>query len=201
MVETLSPGEIVATADQRVILYDAPWSLYEELLAQRGQKSVPRLVFWDGALEIMTPSFNHDLIAHNIGCLVEAYADHEGIEITGIGSWTQKKKRVKRGAEPDQCYIVGEPFGHPRPDFAIEVVWTSGGLSKLDVWRKLGVPEVWIWQDGELTVHALRGEKFELVADSRFVPGIDLELVARLATLSRPAALRALRATFRRKRR
>jgi hypothetical protein len=36
------------------------------------------------------------------------------------------------------------------PDVAIEVIWTRGGLDKLDVYRGLGVPEVWTWQEGRL---------------------------------------------------
>jgi len=197
MVQTIPPGEIVATADQRIVLHSVPWSHYEVLLAIRGDAPVPRMTYLEGVLELMTPSFDHELIKSTLGRLVEAYADHVGLELSPIGSWTIRNAPRERGAEADECYILGEPFGRTAPDFAIEVVWTSGGIAKLDVWRGLGVAEVWIWKDGGLEVHALRGDDYERVPESRFVPGIDLALIARLATLSRPAALRELRASLR----
>ena len=57
---------------------------------------------------------------------------------TAVGSWTLKSKKHKRGAEPDECYIFGKKKTN-RPDLAIEVEWSSGGIDKLDVYRKLGV--------------------------------------------------------------
>jgi Uma2 family endonuclease len=56
----------------------------------------------------------------------------------------------------DECYIVGPDQNKEVPDLALEVVWTSGGLDKLEIYRRLGVGEVWIWKDGRITVHALR---------------------------------------------
>lgn len=194
MTPVFPPGEIVATADQRVVLRAVPWSHYEVMLALRGESAVPRLTYLEGALEITRPSFDRELIRSTLGSLVEAYGDHLGIELSPVGSWTIKNAPRERGAEADECYVVGEPHGRRAPDFAIEVVWTSGGLDKLDVWRGLGVSEVWIWKEGRLEVHALRGDRYELAPESLFVPGLDLALVARLATLARPAALRELRA-------
>ena len=41
--------------------------------------------------------------------------------------------------EADECYVVGVLEAEPeRPDLAVEVVWTGGGLSKLEVYRGLG---------------------------------------------------------------
>ncbi|MEG4506483.1 Uma2 family endonuclease [Microcoleus sp. F6_B4] len=34
------------------------------------------------------------------------------------------------------------------PDLAIEVVFTSGGIDKLQLYKRLGIPEVWFWEDG-----------------------------------------------------
>lgn len=45
------------------------------------------------------------------------------------------------GAPPRRALLGSEDA--ERPHLAIEVVWTSGGLDKLDVYRKLGVREVW----------------------------------------------------------
>lgn len=57
---TVSPGEHVPTADQRVVTYGVPWAHYEAQLALRGDASIPRMAYLDGALELMTPSKDHE---------------------------------------------------------------------------------------------------------------------------------------------
>lgn len=146
--------------DHYVLLYGVTWADYLRLLDIRGERSVPRLTYVEGTLEIMSPSRKHDEIKSYIGRLVEAWCLERGIDFTPYGSWTLKNKRDERGAEADECYIFGPtPKRKRRPDVAIEVVWTSGGIDKLDVYRKLRVGEVWIWQEGRLQVHVLRGEQ------------------------------------------
>ena len=44
------------------------------------------------------------------------------------------------------------------PDLVIEVVVTSGGINKLEVYRRLQVPEVWFWENEEFSVYHLRSE-------------------------------------------
>jgi Uma2 family endonuclease len=69
--------------------------------------------------------------------------------------------------------------GRPtNPDLAIEVVWTSGGIDKLDVYRGLGVGEVWIWREGAIEVYVLAGDAYERRARSEALPDIDLSLLA-----------------------
>lgn len=65
-----------------------------------------------------------------------------------------------------------------RPELAIEVVWMHGGLDKLGVYGKLGVPEVWYFRNGRIEVHVLRGSRYEQVGHSAALPGIDLEQLA-----------------------
>ncbi len=60
------------------------------------------------------------------------------------------------------------------------MIWTSGGIDKLDIYRKLGVAEVWIWERGKLTPYVLRGDGYEEVAESEKLPGIDLAQLASL---------------------
>lgn len=58
--------------------------------------------------------------------------------------------RRERGAEPDECYVFGEDPDPERPDLAIEVIWISGGMNKLEIYRALGVAEVWHWRRGRI---------------------------------------------------
>ncbi|MFQ3618526.1 MAG: hypothetical protein SNJ57_16530 [Cyanobacteriota bacterium] len=43
---------------------------------------------------------------------------------------------------------------------------SSGGINKLAVYQGLGVPEVLIWQDGDLTLYDLRGETHRTISRS-----------------------------------
>jgi hypothetical protein len=80
----------------------------------------------------------------------------------------------------------------------VEVVHTSGGLDKLDVWRGLGAKEVWFWsRPGKLDVHVRRGEGFELSPRSDLVRALDLDLLVRCTReRTQAAAVRTLRAAL-----
>jgi Uma2 family endonuclease len=178
--------------DHYVHLYDVTWADYLRLLEIRGEHSAPRLTYIEGTLEIMSPSRTHDEIKSYIGCLVEAWCLERGVEFTPYGSWTLKNKQEKRGAEADECYIFGpNPKRKHRPDVAIEVVWTSGGIDKLKVYRKLRIREIWIWQDGRIQVYLLHGAHYRAVPASEALPGIDL--VELVGFLDRPTASQAIR--------
>jgi Uma2 family endonuclease len=177
--------------DKIVVLHQATWADYQRLLELRGDHSAPRISFLEGDLEIMSPSRSHEAIKSLIGQLVEAWCLEKGIEFNAYGSWTLEKKEANRGIEPDECYVFGEVAEPTRPDLAIEVVWTSGGLNKLEIYRRLAVREVWYWRAGRISVHVLRGEAYEEVPASAVLPGIDLGELA--SFLDRPTASRAIR--------
>ena len=177
------PATVLEESDDRpredhiVHLDGATWDDYERLLAIRGERAVPRITFLEGWLEIMTPSIDHERYKSVIGRLVEVWCLEHNVRFSSVGSWTIKDPHEERGAEPDECYIFG-PVRKPRPDLAIEVVWTSGGINKLEVYRKLGVTEVWYWRRGEIEVYVLRNGQYEREPESRVLAGIDLsELV------------------------
>ena len=121
--------------DHFVHLDGVTWADYERLLEIRGDHSAPRITYLDGTLEIMSPSASHESIKSMIGCLVEVWCLERDIEFTTYGSWTLKNRRAKRGAEPDECYVFGSVAAKKRPDLAIEVIWTSGGIDKLEVYQ------------------------------------------------------------------
>ncbi|HZF27608.1 MAG TPA: Uma2 family endonuclease [Gammaproteobacteria bacterium] len=178
--------------DHYVHLYGVTWADYLRLLEIRGERSAPRITYLEGTLEIMSPSRTHDEIKSYIGRLVEAWCLERGVDFTPYGSWTLKNKREERGAEADECYIFGpEPKRKRSPDLMIDVIWTAGGIDKLDVYRKLGVGEVWFWEDGRIRVYVRRRGGYDAVASSEALPGIDLEQL--VAFLDRPSASRAIR--------
>lgn len=159
-------------------LRGATWSDYRRVVEIRGDHSAPRITYLEGTLEIMSPSRSHESLKSKIGCLIEVWCLHHGIEFSTYGSWTLEDESVERAAEPDECYVFGQVAEPERPDLAIEVVWTSGGINKLEVYRKLNVREVWYWRRGRLQVYVLRGENYEAVSGSEVLANIDLDHLA-----------------------
>ena len=191
-----------SSIDQRVHMHDVSWQAYEALVTWRGERAVPRLTYLEGELELMTPSPDHETQKKTLARLIEAFADAMDISLDGVGSWTVKQRDVERGAEADECYILGSARKRPAaPDIAIEVVWTRGGIDKLEVWRKLGAREVWIWSHGTLTFHALHGERYAVVKRSKLLPKLDPDLIVRcMGCDTQREAVRMLRGALRPKR-
>jgi Uma2 family endonuclease len=193
VTHTIPAGEHVPTADQRVVTYGVPWSHYEAQLALRGEAPVPRIAYLEGALELMSPSKDHERIKSYIGRLIEAYALERGIDLSPYGAWTLKSAPRASGLEPDECYILGGDQSKESPDLAIEVAWTTGGIDKLEIYRRLGIGEVWIWKDERIEIHVLAGaDRYERVDRSRLFP--DLDVAGLCAYLDYPTALQAVRA-------
>lgn len=185
--------------DQRVQLHGVGWREYEALLAMRGEQGGVRVTYLEGELELMTPSIHHEALKKRLARLLEAFAEEHGVELEGYGSWTLKSEPRRLGAEADECYVVGSRLTPPElPDLAVEVVWTSGGIDKLEVYRGLGVPEVWFSQDGALRFFALEGGQYVTAPRSRLLPALDPDLLGRFMTDgSQTAAVRAYRAALR----
>lgn len=175
-------GEYVPSADQRIVLWEIDWEGFERLVELRGERSAPRFAYLDGTVEIMSPSHGHEGTKSFIGHLVESYCLERGIFVRGFGSWLVKRKPKRAGVEPDECYVFGKGRRETRrPDLAIEVTWTSGGIEKLEIYRRLGVPEVWFWEDDAISVHVLGPNGYESRARSECLPDLDLALLCRLA--------------------
>ncbi|WP_448598414.1 Uma2 family endonuclease [Thermoleptolyngbya sp.] len=153
MVPSFQPA--VNAEEQRVLLSGVTWQQYENLLATLDDYPGLRLIYLEGALEIFRPSAEHELIQKGLARLIERYAEAVELPLHGYGSTTFRQEATARGLEPDECYCIDTL--KPLPDFAIEVSLSSGGVDKLAVYQGLGVPEVLIWQAGDLTLYDLRG--------------------------------------------
>ncbi|NEX16521.1 MAG: Uma2 family endonuclease [Halochromatium sp.] len=175
--------------DHIVRLGGSAWRDFERLLAIRGEKANPRLTYLDGALEIMSPSRTHETLKSLISRLVEAYCLEAGIRFMPVGAWTLKDRLQEVGLEPDECYIF-DAEETDRPHLAIEVVWTSGGIDKLEVYRRLRVQEVWYWRKGRIQVYVLADDGYRPQAHSARLPGLDLDLLTKF--LDQPTAYDAI---------
>ncbi|MEG3929851.1 Uma2 family endonuclease [Microcoleus sp. T2B6] len=150
----------------------------EQLLDRPGY----RLSFLDGVLEIkLMPGEPHETVKERIGALLELYLLMAGFDFTPTGSMTLESETGKVKREADKSYKLAP--GRRLPDLALEIVFSSGGLDKLEAYKRLKIPEVWFWEDGLLEVYHLRGEgntlHYEKVSSSEEVKGIDLDLLLR----------------------
>ena len=175
--------EHVPTADQFVMLR-GDWQMFKAMLALRGDHSRPRMAYLDGVVELMSPSKPHEGIKSAIGDLVAAYCQDSGIAYSSVGSWTHEDDTEEAGLEPDECFLFGSDHAaRERADLAVEVIWTRGGLKKLEIYRRLQVREVWYWEKEAISVYVLGADGYRTVERSAVLPDLDLALIARLATV------------------
>nr|WP_307731258.1 Uma2 family endonuclease [Microseira wollei] len=120
-----------------------------------------------------------------IAALLELYLLMAGFDFTPTRSMTLESEAGAVKREADESYKLAP--GRSRPDLAIEVVFTSGGINKLASYKRLKIPEVWFWDDGVLEVYHLRGEgnelHYEKIDKSEELPGINLELLLRCTNM------------------
>jgi len=145
----------------RVTLRNVSWETYKMLVEEDPGRSAPRFFYDRGVLEIVSPSFEHEQIADIIALLVDRLAMELEIDVTGARSTTFDREDLARGFEPDASFYFSEnaakvrgkrrlslDAGDPPPDLVVEVDITSPSASKLPIYARLGVPEVWR-HDGE----------------------------------------------------
>lgn len=132
-----------------------------------------RLAFYNGEIELLMPGREHEVFASVIGGLLLIYLAQKGIFFQPTGAMTQEREGVA-SAQADQSFCIESV--KPIPDLSIEVVFTSGGESKLALYRALGVPEVWFWQDGVLRLHRLRSQGYERIEQLCCAEGVRSEL-------------------------
>jgi Uma2 family endonuclease len=189
-------GELVnpALAEPRIPLTGISWEQYETMIATVGDRPRLRLSYLDGTLEIMTISPEHEMLKKIIARLLEVYALESDIPLYSYGSATFRQRASTKGLEADESYCLDDR--KDVPDFAIEVVITSGTIDKLKIYAGLGIREVWVWQAGVITVQRLRsdGSGYDEFVSSALLPQLDLAvLAAHMLPQDEPQALRAFR--------
>jgi Uma2 family endonuclease len=133
----------------------------------------------------MSPSRRHESRKTRIGDLLFIYFLEADINYFPFGSTTLRPEEKSGGTEPDEAYCIDTDKEFP--DLAIEVIVTSGGINKLEVYRRLNVKEVWFWQNDRFSLYYLREETpvqfvpncgYEPIARSAILPNLDIELLA-----------------------
>lgn len=162
--------------DNCITLYDISWDKFEAIAALLEDTKV-RLTYLDGTLEIMTPSPEHEEYKSTIGLLLEIYLRFIGIRFYARGGYTLGSRELGVRGEPDESYnlITKKEI----PDITVEVVLTSGGVDKLEKYRRWRVPEVWFYRNRQLLIYHLRSNGYEQISSSELLPDLDLDLLVR----------------------
>src|SRR4051812_27252617 len=170
-----------ASVEQRMLLNGVSWKDYV-ILREALDTPGLRMTFCEGMLELMSPSFGHEVDKKSIARLIELYGFLRRLRLNGYGSTTFRREAKQRGAEPDECYCVGRAMKEGQfPDIVLEVIHTSPLLDKLHVYVGLGVPEVWLFQNGAFELYRLASDHYDRIERSGFLPELDFALIARLA--------------------
>jgi Uma2 family endonuclease len=185
--------------EDRVVICGVSWERYLALDNALGDdRSGPRLDYLDGDLEVVTTSQEHERIKKWVGDLLAVYFEEAGIDVMPRGQATLRTALKQAGAEPDESWCIhGEK---EFPDLVLEIALTTGGVSKLEIYRRFNVPEVWFWRRQTLEIFALRddGSAYEPVAQSRLLPDLEIALLEPcVAIRSWRQARRAFRAGLR----
>ncbi len=181
--------------EERLILCGLSWRRYLDLDKALGDdRPGPRFYYLDGDLEIMTTSNEHERIKKWIGDFMADYFFEAGPEVMPRGQATMRLALKQAGAEPDESWCLGEEKEFP--DLVLEIALTSGGVSKLEVYRRFQVPEVWFWRQNALEIFSLRqdGSSYERLSHSRLLPQLDVALLERCVRI---ASWREARRAFR----
>ena len=168
-----------SVTDSCLTLKEVSWSQFESLEAAFESVGGIRFAYLDGILEIMTVSPEHEETKSTLSVLLEAYLREKSIRFYIKGGPTLGSTELGARKEPDESYNLQTKKAIP--DLVIEVVFTSGGIDKLQLYKRLGIPEVWFWEDGVLSIYCLR-EEYEQVDRSELLPELDIALLVRYIT-------------------
>ena len=168
MTTLLRISQIETLAGQSTVLHDINWQQFESILQDLGDKRRSRIAYLNGVLEIALPLPESERIKVLIRDFVQVLMDKMGIDFEGFGSTTFKRIDKLAGLEPDDCFYIQNNVAmrgirklditiDPPPDLAIEVDVTS--KTKFNVYRILGVPELWLY-DQSLKIYILRDGEY-----------------------------------------
>jgi Uma2 family endonuclease len=218
MTIAISIPRIQLAPGSKMSISGVSWSDFEEILLDLGEKRTSRITYYQGNLEIMSPlarhvgdSLNvssqrpHRIMAYIVTTILAAQArDWED-----FGSTTLKLPEIA-GIEPDTCFYIANASqvrnctnlnlaDYPPPDLAIECDVTS--KTTIDVYQALQVPEVWIYQEGQLTIYHFASQGYQISTTSQIFPELPIvtlvpQLVQRAIAQGTSSMLKELQATL-----
>jgi Uma2 family endonuclease len=166
-VTAIRKSAVEADGDQCVEFPALGWKGYLTLLRLRGERSTPRMVYLDGTVWLMSPSFPHERLKTRLDHFVTEVLVGLRIAYIPTASTTFRRRAKKGGVEGDQTYYIANEARirgkdkinlrtDPSPDLAVEAVHSHDARAAIEVYRRLRVPEVWICDEAELIILVLQ---------------------------------------------
>lgn len=180
-MSVLTPPKI-AVAREQFYFEHADWELCRKIFDANPTRRI-RLSFRSEGLFIKSPLPIHDSWKRAIARFIETASDEAGILIKSLGSSTWLHERMQRAIEPDEAYyFANEPKvrgrldidlnNDPPPDLAVEIDVTHTPVDRLEIYRELGVPELWVYNGKALRFLNLQGRLYVSVERSIAFPFI-----------------------------
>jgi Uma2 family endonuclease len=191
LIETPPIKSSIVPTDSLQVYRGRTWEQFK--LIQKGLEDSPglRLFFFEGIVEVLMPGRYHELFKRSIAVLIDAFLFDREIESSLTGSM-DREREGSASAQPDESYEIG-PY-----KLAIEITVTSGTIAKLELYKVLGIDEVWFWQDGVLRLYHLVDGGYQGV-DRSHIPelaGIDVAVLSKCILMGETSWVRAVK-TFR----
>lgn len=192
----------------RVVLYNISWQQFENLLKYLGDKRAARIAYDRGTLEIMTPLPEHEHYKEVISDIVKDLGDLLDLDYESLGSTTWKRESRLAGVEPDNCFYFQNEAAirgklqfdlnqDPPPDLVLEIDFTSKSLNRFPIYARLGVPEIWCYDSGELKIYHLQNGEYQEAQISLVFPNLAVQEIPRLIEQNRSLGRRAIRQAVR----
>lgn len=210
---TLQLRQLTVPPGNRLLFQDVSWQEFEAILDELGDNRATRLAYSQGTLEIRMPLPKHEKAKVLIGDLVKILLEELEIDCEPFGSTTFKRQDMGEGVEPDDCFYI---LNHrimlgkdridltidPPPDLAIEVDVTS--KTQLDAYQRLGVPELWRYENNKLEIYVLSHGKYIKSAVSPTFPNLPIieiipQFIIQSQKIGRSPSLREFRKWVREK--
>ena len=182
MSVTIPIQAIELTPGSHISIHNLSWQDFETILTNLGEKRNTRVAYYQGTLDIMSPLAIHERPHRIIAYIVTAILDSQRRDWEDFGSTTLKRPPIA-GVEPDTCFYI-QNFNrvkgctninlsiYPPPDLAIEADVTS--ITTLNAYIAIGVPEVWIYKDGQITINVLNENSYIPSSSSLVFPNLDI---------------------------
>lgn len=188
--------------------HNVSWEEFENILTGMGDNRAARLAYDRGTLEIIMPTQTHEYYKEIISFLLQELADEMGLDCEPYGSTTWRRKAKEAGAEPDNSfYIQNERLVRgrvdinldqdPPPDLVLEIDYTSKSLDRMPIYDRLGVPELWRYDENVLRIYQLEAGEYKEIDGSLAFEGFPAQQIPGFIQQNLTAGRRVLRQSFR----
>lgn len=166
---------------QLIFLPNISWQTYQAMLRDMGSRRSARVAYDNGVVTIKMPSELHEFLNRLLAYLVRTLAVALDLPCTDVGSMTLQRDDLEKGAEPDTCFYIQNAVPYEGavsrippslpPDLLVEVDITSPSTQRMEIYRALGISEVWQYtkRDGVI-IHHLTQSEYTLASASRAFP-------------------------------